>query len=84
MDLATYLKTHKINLDEFAAKIGSSKASVSRIARGAQNTDRDTIQKIIDATNGEVTADSFFMLPPGASEGDGGEQAESPAKQSAA
>src|SRR4051812_17543414 len=63
-DLATYLKVRKVKVDDFAARIRRSKASVSRIAHGKHNTDRDTMQAIIDATDGEVTPDSFFPLPP--------------------
>lgn len=66
MDLAAYLAQlaeEGTTAADFAKRVGVSKASISRIARREQNTDLDTVQKIIDASGGAVTADSFFAVP---------------------
>jgi len=63
MDLPTYLANKKLSLEKFGDKAGLSKASLSRIIRGVQKAPSDTLQRIIDASGGEVTPDSFFAKP---------------------
>jgi transcriptional regulator with XRE-family HTH domain len=63
MDLRTYLAREGLGLDDFAKRIDRSLASVSRIARGLQRPDWDTMERICRATNGEVTPND--LAPPG-------------------
>jgi DNA-binding transcriptional regulator YdaS (Cro superfamily) len=46
---------------EFAAKVGISEASLSRIRKGAQNVSRNVMRDIIAQSQGKVTADSLVM-----------------------
>jgi transcriptional regulator with XRE-family HTH domain len=45
-----------------AEEVGISESTLSRIRNGKQNTTRDVILKIIDATGGRVTADGLLGL----------------------
>lgn len=55
MDLDTYLRENAISGIEFAALLGVTEASLSRIRRGNQNISRDMIRRIFDLTSGEVS-----------------------------
>lgn len=46
---------------DFAAAVGISEASISRIRKGAQNITRDVMLDIIRASGGKVTADSLLI-----------------------
>lgn len=46
---------------EFAAKVGISEASLSRIRKGAQNVSRNVMRDIIMASGSKVTADSLVL-----------------------
>lgn len=59
MTLAQYLKQNGINQVDFGNKIGLSGASVSRLKRGLQWPDKDTVKRIELATGGLVTANDF-------------------------
>ncbi len=59
MTLAQYLKDNGINQVDFGMKIGLSGASVSRLKRGLQWPDKDTVRRIEVATGGQVTANDF-------------------------
>jgi hypothetical protein len=61
MTLAQYLADEKITAAEFGARCSPpiSEASISRIRNGSQNITRATMQSIIAASKGKVTADSL-------------------------
>lgn len=59
MKLSDYLDAHQIRQTEFAAQIGRSVASVSRLVNGLQKPDLDTLLAIQAATDGEVMAVDF-------------------------
>lgn len=61
MDLDCYLRENGISGSEFAAMIGVSEASLSRIRRGDQNITRETIRQIVAATSGAVTAEALVF-----------------------
>lgn len=66
MKLADYLSEHAITDGDFADRIGVDRSSVSRLRRGITRPDWPTIERIIAATNGAVTANDF--LPPQSNE----------------
>lgn len=57
---------------DFAASVGVSEASISRIRKGTQNITRDVMREIVRASKGKVTADSLLI------------KAEAPEQQAAA
>jgi len=59
MTLDQYLTSGEVTASEFAAKVGVTEASISRIRKGTQNITRDLMAKIISASNGKVTADEL-------------------------
>ena len=61
MDLDTYLREVSIDARQFAAQIGMTEASLSRIRRGQQNITRDTMKRIIAASGGKVTLESLVF-----------------------
>lgn len=60
MKLADYLKGEGLTLEEFAARIDRTAATVSRLARGQQRPDWSTIDAIRRATDGKVQPNDFF------------------------
>lgn len=60
MDLRTYLTREDLTLNDFAVRIERSTASVSRIVRGLQRPDWDTMMAISRETGGEVTPNDFI------------------------
>ena len=48
---------------DFAADVGVSEASISRIRKGAQNITRDLMLEIVRASKGKVTADGLLIKP---------------------
>jgi transcriptional regulator with XRE-family HTH domain len=60
MLLSEWLKREKIGVEEFGKRIGRSHATVSRWCTGKRTPSFDALQKIMKATNGEVTAEDFF------------------------
>lgn len=61
MDLDTYLRDERISGADFAAELGMSEASLSRIRRGDQNITRETIRLIVEKTAGKVTAEALVF-----------------------
>lgn len=57
MDIQQYLEKSGRTAADFAAAVGISAVSLSRISRGMQNTTRDVMQRIIAESGGAVTAD---------------------------
>lgn len=62
--LSEYMTAKKLSDDDVASAIDRTRATVSRIRRRKMRPDWETIQKIKDFTNGEVTADDFVSLAP--------------------
>lgn len=58
--LTKYLKQTKKTVREFAAEILVDPESVRRYSRGKRIPRPDVMKRIIAATDGAVTADSFF------------------------
>lgn len=63
MKLSDYLVENALTLDAFAAQINRSAATVSRIARGLNRPDWETMEAIVRATSGRVTPNDFADLP---------------------
>ena len=61
MNLDHYLKAKAIKGVEFASMIGVSPVSLSRIRRGDQNITREVIRRIVDATDGDVSAQDLVF-----------------------
>lgn len=59
MKLRDYRKSQNLTLDELAARIGRSAATVSRIERGKNQPDWATLDAIERATEGAVTPNDF-------------------------
>lgn len=60
MTLSEYLTQNSLSIAAFAARLGVNKSAVSRWATGARLPRRDMMNRINDATEGEVTANDFF------------------------
>lgn len=56
MTLDAYLTSAGMTGTEFAATVGLTEASVSRIRKGQQNISRDVMRRIIAASDGKITA----------------------------
>lgn len=67
MKLVDYLAAQNLTMQAFGAQIGRSTATVSRIARGMQRPDWDTLEAIKIATKGRVTANDFHAATDSAS-----------------
>lgn len=65
MRLSEFLENNDISVAEFARLIGvKSRATVYRYAEGLRIPDEVVMPKIFSATNGKVTANDFYNLPP--------------------
>lgn len=64
MKLGAYLDLREITLDAFGEKIGRTRQAVSRYVAGDRIPDRETMVKIIEATEGAVTANDFYDVAP--------------------
>jgi transcriptional regulator with XRE-family HTH domain len=62
MKLKEYLKTHNLSQATFSRSIGESAQNVSRYVNGDRKPEDDVMQKIIDETAGEVTANDFYDI----------------------
>lgn len=60
MQLAAYLKSKNITPQAFADAIGVHRTSVVRFCSGERRPDLTTLQKIHEATGGDVTPQDFF------------------------
>lgn len=63
MTLAQYLLAHSISQADFAARLGTSDATVSRWASGKMIPRREMIARIAAETAGAVNPASWFNLP---------------------
>lgn len=64
MKLDEYLKANKISGAEFAELIGVDAATVFRIRTGRVFPHRRTMQSIITATDGQVSANDLIQAEP--------------------
>lgn len=62
MTLDDYLKASDLTEEAFAKRLSVSQPAVHRYRNGRIPTP-DVMQKIIEATDGAVTANDFFQLP---------------------
>lgn len=60
MKLADFLALNGISQADFAARIDSTQASVSRYCKGRVPEDKETMLAIMRETHGQVTANDFF------------------------
>jgi transcriptional regulator with XRE-family HTH domain len=73
MKLGAYLGERGETAVAFAARVGLSESSLSRIIAGKQRPAHGTIGRIVAATGGAVQPNDFFDLPsPAAGEGAAG------------
>lgn len=61
--LGAWIKSHGMGLESFAALMGTSAATVSRICSGKMSPVAH-IHRIYEVTNGEIDANALFGLPP--------------------
>lgn len=61
MKLDTYLEAKGETDAEFALRVSLSQSQVSRIKRGLSWPSRDAMERIVDATDGSVTANDFLV-----------------------
>lgn len=64
MRLGEYLKKEGITPQEFAPKIGVKWGAIYRYNSGLRVPTKEIMQKIFDATNGEVTPNDILGIPP--------------------
>lgn len=62
MKLKQFLYENDLTATKFAAQIGRSISSVTRAANGEVMPDRETMELIIQATNGQVQPNDFYGL----------------------
>lgn len=65
MTLDEYLTEQNITAAAFAKRIERAVSTVTRIRKGDQHPDSDTLQSIVYATNGAVTPNDFFDVTRG-------------------
>jgi len=63
MKLVDYIKREKISRAEFSRRTGISEGMISLLCRDETWLSKDTAQKILDATIGEVTPNDFMASP---------------------
>ena len=64
MKLGTYLSENGITHADFAARIGTSQAAVTRYVLEQRTPRPDVISRIMSITSGEVTANDFMPAYP--------------------
>lgn len=60
MKLKDWRAREGLSLEAAGERLDLSHATLSRIERGKNYPDRETVQKIFDRTNGEVTLHDWF------------------------
>lgn len=63
MKLRKHLRDNNITFAEFGDRIGKTRFTVSRIVAGKVNVDRQTVQAILEATDGAITPNDLFDMP---------------------
>jgi transcriptional regulator with XRE-family HTH domain len=64
MKLDQYLASRKITDADFGRMIDRGQSTVNRLRRGETSPDWETVQRIVDATGGVVTANDFLKKNP--------------------
>lgn len=64
MDLEKYLSDNKIEIPEFATKIGTTNEAVYQYLKRVRRPRADIMSRIMEATNQQVTANDFYRLTP--------------------
>lgn len=64
MKLGDYIEMKNLSQADFGRIVGVSQAAIDRYVRGARRPRYDIIPKIVNATNGKVTANDFYDIPP--------------------
>jgi transcriptional regulator with XRE-family HTH domain len=62
MKLGDYLSAKSIRRADFAQMIGRSPEAVRRYMKGERKPEEDTMRRIAEITEGEVTANDFFGI----------------------
>jgi len=62
MTLAEYLYANRLTATVFAARIGRSIPTVSKLARGIDMPGWDTMAAIVEATDGQVQPNDFLAV----------------------
>lgn len=63
MTLDQYLTRNKMTATDLANIMGRAVSTVTRIRKGEIKPDFDTIQELVDVTDGRVTPNDFFVMP---------------------
>jgi transcriptional regulator with XRE-family HTH domain len=63
MTLAAWIAAKKVPDNVFARQIGVSRVTLFRFKTGRRIPDRQTMERIVIATNGAVTPNEFFDVP---------------------
>lgn len=63
MNLRSYLSSRGISEAAFGAQIGVSQAAVNRYVRRSRIPTPPIMAKIVEATDGQVTANDFYAQP---------------------
>jgi transcriptional regulator with XRE-family HTH domain len=63
MTLDQYLTRNKMTATEMAQTLGRAISTITRIRKGEIKPDFDTIQELVDVTEGLVTPNDFFVMP---------------------
>jgi transcriptional regulator with XRE-family HTH domain len=61
MTLDQYLNAEKISGADFAHRVGTSGASITRIRKGQQSPSPELMARIITATGGKVTLEALVF-----------------------
>jgi transcriptional regulator with XRE-family HTH domain len=64
MKLFDYLATHSIPANDFAQRVGTTAATISRIANGQVMPRKALMVAILQETEGQVTPNDLFGLMP--------------------
>ncbi len=70
MKLAQWLKSNDISAREFAARVKTTEATVSRLRNGRAQPSMELAQKIMTATGGAVTPNDFLDFSPSGQTGE--------------
>lgn len=60
--LRSYRESHGISLDNLAASVGASKASLSRIETRLQTPSLGLVERIVGVSGGALNANDFFAV----------------------
>ncbi|MDD7908658.1 helix-turn-helix transcriptional regulator [Pseudovibrio exalbescens] len=62
--LQTYLKRQSLRREDFAQRCGTTLPTLSRIIKRKQKPSLDLIERMVEATNWELTANDFLSIKP--------------------